>query len=182
MLIYWDHSLASTHLLPGPCVWWPEYSTLAEWPAPIGFSSRASSSQPCCSHHVWDCTDSCLYVDTSASKSSIRRFVITEKAPTRAFSWLKAATTAFTFKTLLRHYSRPELSRENSRNRDWAFSPVPPAECLESLQQHKIDMCSSAAIHKRLTRYIWWSSAPVFSQNDDYDISRWQLLKTWQPS
>ena len=78
--------------------------------------------------------------------------------------------------------SRPELSRENSRNRDWAFSPVPPAECLESLQQHKIDMCSSAAIHKRLTRYIWWSSAPVFSQNDDYDISRWQLLKTWQPS
>ena len=29
---------------------------------------------------------------------------ITEKAPTRAFSWLKAATTAFTFKTLLRHY------------------------------------------------------------------------------
>ena len=39
-------------------------------------------------------------VGTSASKSSIRRFVITEKAPTRAFSWLKAATTAFTFKTL----------------------------------------------------------------------------------
>ena len=29
-----------------------------------------------------------------------RRFVITEKAPTRAFSWLKAATAAFTFKTL----------------------------------------------------------------------------------
>ena len=42
----------------------------------------------------------------SASKSSIRRFVITEKAPTRAFSWLKAATTAFTFKTLLRHYAK----------------------------------------------------------------------------
>ena len=41
----------------------------------------------------------------SASKSSIRRFVITEKAPNRAFSWLKAATTAFTFKTLLRHYA-----------------------------------------------------------------------------
>ena len=38
--------------------------------------------------------------DTSASKSSIRRFVITEKAPTRAFSWLKAPTSAFTFKTL----------------------------------------------------------------------------------
>ena len=34
---------------------------------------------------------------SSASKRSIRTFVITEKAPTRAFSWLKAATTAFTF-------------------------------------------------------------------------------------
>ena len=40
----------------------------------------------------------------SASKWSIRRFVITEKAPTRALPWLKAATTASTFKTLLRHY------------------------------------------------------------------------------
>ena len=29
-------------------------------------------------------------ITTSASKSSIRRFVITEKAPIRAFSWLKA--------------------------------------------------------------------------------------------
>ena len=37
------------------------------------------------------------WMSTSASKSSIRRFVITEKAPTRAFSWLKAATTAFMF-------------------------------------------------------------------------------------
>ena len=36
----------------------------------------------------------------SASKRSIRRFVITEKAPPRAFSWLKAATTAFTFKVI----------------------------------------------------------------------------------
>ena len=34
--------------------------------------------------------------EASASKSSIRRFVITEKA----------ATTAFTFKTLLRHYAK----------------------------------------------------------------------------
>ena len=47
-------------------------------------------------------------VDISASKRSIRRFVITEKAPTRTFSWLKAATTAFTFMTLLRHYAMGE--------------------------------------------------------------------------
>ena len=31
-------------------------------------------------------------------------FTITEKAPTRAISCLKANTSAFTFKTLLRHY------------------------------------------------------------------------------
>ena len=48
--------------------------------------------------------------ETSASKSFIRRFVITEKAPTRAFSWLKAATTAFTFKTLLRYYAKQALT------------------------------------------------------------------------
>ena len=35
----------------------------------------------------------------TGSKSSIRRFVITEKAPTMDFSWLKAATTVS--KTLL---------------------------------------------------------------------------------
>ena len=46
----------------------------------------------------------------SASKRSIRRFVITEKAPTRAFSWLKAATTAFTFNTQLRHYAKRALT------------------------------------------------------------------------
>ena len=33
-------------------------------------------------------------------------FTITEKAPTRAFSWLKAPTSAFTFKALLRHYAK----------------------------------------------------------------------------
>ena len=44
-------------------------------------------------------------INISASKKSIRKFVITEKAPTRAFPWLKAATTALTLKTLLRHYA-----------------------------------------------------------------------------
>ena len=37
-------------------------------------------------------------------------FTITEKAPTRAFSWLKAPTSAFTFKTLLRHYAKWALT------------------------------------------------------------------------
>ena len=35
---------------------------------------------------------------------------ITEKAPTRTFSWLKAPTSAFTFKTLLRHYAKRALT------------------------------------------------------------------------
>ena len=51
-----------------------------------------------------------IMVLTSASKCSIRRFVSTEKAPTRAFSWLKAPTSAFTFKTLLRHYAKQALT------------------------------------------------------------------------
>ena len=37
-------------------------------------------------------------------------FTITDKAPTRAFSWLKAPTCAFTFKTLLRHYAKRALT------------------------------------------------------------------------
>ena len=40
-----------------------------------------------------------LYNDPSVSKSV---FTITDAA----FSWLKAATTAFTLKTLLRHYAK----------------------------------------------------------------------------
>ena len=40
--------------------------------------------------------------DPSISQSV---FTITEKASTRAFSWLKAPTRALTFGTLLRHYA-----------------------------------------------------------------------------
>ena len=53
-----------------------------------------------------------MYVRASKDplRGSTGRFVITEKAPTRASSWLKAATTAFTFKTLLRHYAKRALT------------------------------------------------------------------------
>ena len=37
-------------------------------------------------------------------------FTITEKASTRGFSWLKAPTIAFTFKTLLRRYAKRALT------------------------------------------------------------------------
>ena len=43
------------------------------------------------------CSEYLLVLQTKA----IRRFAITEKAPTRAFSGLKAAATAFTFNSLL---------------------------------------------------------------------------------
>ena len=52
-------------------------------------------------------------VNTSAVKPSIGSTTgctITEKAPTMAFTWLKAATTAFTFKTLLRYYAKRALT------------------------------------------------------------------------
>ena len=83
------------------------------------------SSSECCSAAVLQCSD-CRAIKspcnlTKVSRAgagarvtvmliqllqtkAIRKFVITEKVPTRAFSWLKAASTAFTFKTLLRHY------------------------------------------------------------------------------
>ena len=56
------------------------------------------------------CHMSMSRVFSSVTKRSIQRFVIMEKAPTRAFFWLKAATTAFTFKTLLRHYAKLVLT------------------------------------------------------------------------
>ena len=48
-------------------------------------------------YHIW------LRTRTLELKTNLREvwsWIITEKAPTRAFSWLKEATTAFTFKTL----------------------------------------------------------------------------------
>ena len=54
----------------------------------------------------------CSYSTSAANRSigSTTGCTIMEKAPARAFSWLKAATTAFTFKTLLRHYAKQALT------------------------------------------------------------------------
>ena len=71
-------------------------------PATLGHQLRAL--------YGLDTAASATPVQVGASKRSIRMFVIAEKAPTRAFSWLKAATTAFTFKTLLRHYAKGALT------------------------------------------------------------------------
>ena len=48
--------------------------------------------------------------------------IFTEKVPTRstrAFSWMKAATTAFTFKALLRHYAKWALTLWSRREINW---------------------------------------------------------------
>ena len=43
----------------------------------------------------------CVFV--RALNEGYEDFTIMEKNPARAFSWLKVPTSAFTFKTLLRH-------------------------------------------------------------------------------
>ena len=52
------------------------------------------------------CLVRCGHSGTTAQQPAQSRasndFTVTEKAPTRAFSWLKAHTSTFTFKTLLR--------------------------------------------------------------------------------
>ena len=66
-----------------------------------------------CGTAPWCRTCRCWATRTSAVKRSIGSTTgctITEKAPTRAFSWLKAPTSVFTFKTLLRHYAKRALT------------------------------------------------------------------------
>ena len=53
------------------------------------------------------------YSAVCCSIGSTTGSTITEKAPTRAFSWLKAPTSAFTFKTLLRHYAKRALTPQS---------------------------------------------------------------------
>ena len=64
-------------------------------------------------------------LQTEASNEGLNEgFIITEKAPTRAFSWLKVPTSAFTFNTLLRlnakqtltHVSRREIGLPTQRS------------------------------------------------------------------
>ena len=82
-----------------------------------------------CSPQTWTWTwqRSTLELQTINRRSC----TTTENAPTRAFSWLKAPTSAFTFKTLLRHYAklnRPSLMTFASRTqfhveRPWGQCP-----------------------------------------------------------
>ena len=50
----------------------------------------------------------CSAADDPSVSQSV--YTITEKAPTRAFSWLKAPPRSFPLKTLLRHYAKRALT------------------------------------------------------------------------
>ena len=57
-------------------------------------------------------TVSLFPVELETKGKQIREdFTITERAPTRALSWLKVSTSAFTFKTLLRYYAKQMLTQ-----------------------------------------------------------------------
>ena len=93
-----------------PTRWWAwRVTPCRATAARPGWGGVAAATTPPTYCRSFQPTSRSAPVTTSASKSSIRRFVITQKAPTRAFSWLKAATTAFTLKTLLRHYAKRAL-------------------------------------------------------------------------
>ena len=62
-------------------------------------------------YHVHVCCNNAMDVNHLISfHLVIKDFTITEKARFRAFSWLKAPTSALTFKTLLRHYAKRALT------------------------------------------------------------------------
>ena len=94
---------------------------LSRWSWSLGGSSSTVSAKVSTTLSIsWRSSGSCLVQYKGAiltpcqvvlQKWSIRRFEITEKAPTRAFSWLKAATIAFTFKTLLKLYAKLIIQR-----------------------------------------------------------------------
>ena len=94
---------------------------------------------------------------------------ITEKAPTRAFSWLKAATTAFTFKTLLRHYAKRALTPRSLPRRgllcDCATSPMDRFAAL--VRSHT---WSDGACCEVTAAGIDWSCGQCLILGDDADI------------
>ena len=75
---------------------------LAHGTSPCTWGTARGGWSTCCSDFV--------LVLFSAPSVPQPVFTIREKAPTRAFSWLKAPSSAFTFKTLLRHYAKWALT------------------------------------------------------------------------
>ena len=78
---------AATRTRWSAAAWWATQSTPAEMTAPSRWTAKACNE----------------------GYPKVRKdFTIREKAPTRA--WLKVPTSAFTFRTLLRHYAKQTLT------------------------------------------------------------------------
>ena len=69
----------------------PDLETLVSSP---GVRVRTGPYIPLYSQPQW-------VLPRAANNPSVFTFTITEKAPPRAFSWLKTPTSSFTFKTLI---------------------------------------------------------------------------------
>ena len=87
--------------------WLPRPQPPADWPA-LHYSVN-TELQP----DEWLCSPRAARGVAGLKRRSIGTFVITEKASTRAFSWLKEPTSAITFKTLTRHYAEQALAHGN---------------------------------------------------------------------
>ena len=79
---------------------------------PISRRMKINSEDQVLLSRCFSCFGCSMFVLVLCSAPSVPQpvFTITEKAPTRAFSWLKAPTSPFTFKTLLRHYAEQALA------------------------------------------------------------------------
>ena len=77
-------------------------STWGQWRADCGAKARVSVNL---GHRGWPLLDTAgeavIAAGANRSIGSTTGCTIMEKAPTRAFSWLKAPTSAFTFNSLL---------------------------------------------------------------------------------
>ena len=201
-------------LAPGDSQWWDEWSLDPGPPwwqvavllrninvyKKLGTVTRSHSVHKWivqwlpCKAHSWNTTT----VLTSAAFRSIGSTTgctITEKAPTRAFSWLKAATSAFTFKTLLRHYAKLALTPRSfdvklgpQRNQEkvlvGAFAVIMNLrmDLFEALERNDGGSLHASIIH-HWTRKILCSSGEngeecfqclLWSNNDSCD-SRWKI-------
>ena len=69
----------------------------------------------CCVRNVdcskgLSCDQKIIELDRTRATNDPVVFTITEKAPTRSFSLLRAPTNTFTFKTILRQYAKLALT------------------------------------------------------------------------
>ena len=96
---WWPASWPPAAASRGPAPRWWSGSRGCSAPAGSPWSPppRRSCSAPCWSS-FWHTVSS--RASNEGYSEVLKDFTITEKAPTRAFSWLKVPTSAFTFKTL----------------------------------------------------------------------------------